>query len=177
MKSKRSIRRMVYAGIMASMLLMVQVVMSGLPNIELVSLLIILFTMFDARATQGAIAAFVLLEGLIYGFGLWWFSYIYIWYILHFVVLACRPFMSPVVAALINGFFGLAFGTLTALATLVLAGPGGAVTYIIAGIPFDISHCIGNFVLALLLYKPLYKIVSVLQEKEKGWSQVVPSSE
>mgnify|MGYP002911076145 FL=1 len=31
----------------------------------------------------GLLAVFVLLEGLLYGFGLWWFSYLYILSLIH----------------------------------------------------------------------------------------------
>lgn len=74
----------VYTAVMAGILLIGQVVMSGLPNIEPVSLLVIQFTLFRPKLARWAIAVFVILEGVLYGFGIWWFSYLYIWYILHF---------------------------------------------------------------------------------------------
>ena len=67
------------SGVLGAVLLVVQVALAPLPNIELVSLLVMLFTLALGRYVAYSLAVFVLLEGLIYGFGLWWFSYLYIW--------------------------------------------------------------------------------------------------
>ena len=56
--------------------------MSGLPNIEPVTLLIVLFTLELPRETPAAITVFLLPQGVLYGFGLWWAMYIYVWYLL-----------------------------------------------------------------------------------------------
>ena len=53
-----------------------------LPNVELVSLLTILFTLVFRRKAIGGLAVFLLLEGVLYGFGLWWLMYLYVWPIL-----------------------------------------------------------------------------------------------
>ncbi|MCI8395637.1 MAG: hypothetical protein HFE89_03555, partial [Acutalibacter sp.] len=47
-----------------------------LPNFELVTLLLILFTLCFGRYVIGALGVFLLLEGLLYGFGLWWAMYL-----------------------------------------------------------------------------------------------------
>ncbi len=46
------------------------------------SLLIILFALELPRETPGAITVFILLQGVLYGFGLWWVMYLYVWYLL-----------------------------------------------------------------------------------------------
>ena len=54
--------------------------LAALPNVELVSLLTILFTLVFRRRVLGALAVFLMLEGLLYGgFGLWWLMYLYVW--------------------------------------------------------------------------------------------------
>ena len=35
----------------------------------------------------------------------------------------------------------------------------------ISGIPFDIAHCAGNFVIALLLFKPMRKLLCKLNQR------------
>ena len=57
-------------------------VLAFLPNVELITLLIILFTLVFRRRVIGALGVFLLLEGLLYGFGIWWVMYLYIWPIL-----------------------------------------------------------------------------------------------
>ena len=53
--------------------------LSFLPNIELTTFWIIVFTLYFGRKILFVIPAFILLEGSIYGFGLWWFMYLYAW--------------------------------------------------------------------------------------------------
>lgn len=158
-----TVKRTVFAGLMGAILFIGQVVLAGLPNIEIVSTLVLIFTLMDARLTRWAIGVFVLLQGLLYGFHLWWISYLYIWYVLHFAALATRKWMGPLFAALLCGLFGLAFGTLTSIPIFFTSGIGGGTAYIVAGVPFDIPHTIGNFVLTLLLYLPLQRTRPIFQ--------------
>ena len=77
------------------------------------------------------LAVFVLLEGLLYGFGLWWFSYLYIWAILAVAAWLFRKMESRLGWGLLCGFYGLIFGTLTAIPVLILSGPAATLAYII----------------------------------------------
>lgn len=74
--------RLVLSGLMGALLVVSKQAMSGLPNLEPVSLLIILFALELPRETPGAITVFILLQGVLYGFGLWWAMYLYVWYLL-----------------------------------------------------------------------------------------------
>ena len=56
--------------------------------------------------------------------------------------------------AIVDGGFGLCFGALFAI-PYIFFSPAYAFSYWISGIPFDIVHCAGNFMIALLLFKPL----------------------
>ena len=80
--SGRRVRQLVLSGLMGALLVVSKQAMSGLPNIEPVTLLIILFALELPRETPGAITVFILLQGVLYGFGLWWAMYLYIWYLL-----------------------------------------------------------------------------------------------
>ena len=72
--------RLVLSGLMGALLVVSKQAMSGLPNLEPVSLLLILFALELPRETPGAITVFILLQGVLYGFGLWWVMYLYVWY-------------------------------------------------------------------------------------------------
>ena len=74
--------RLVLSGLMGALLVVSKQAMSGLPNIEPVTLLIILFALELPRETPGAITVFLVLQGVLYGFGLWWAMYLYVWYLL-----------------------------------------------------------------------------------------------
>jgi energy-coupling factor transport system substrate-specific component len=152
-------KRVALVGLLSAILLAAQLVLSGLANIELVTLLITLFTLHFRRLTLYIIYVFVLAEGLLFGFGMWWFSYLYLWAILYVVVWLLRGNTSVFVWVFVNGIFGLLFGALTALPYFITAGIGGGVAYFIAGIPFDIVHGIGNVCVAALLFRPLNRLL------------------
>ena len=162
---KLKAREIVILGLMTAILLVAQVGMSFLPNIELVSLLIIVYTLVFRKKVLFIIYTFVLLEGLIYGFGTWWISYLYVWTVLAGVTWLLRDMESPLGWAIVNAAFGLLFGALTAIVNLFISGIGGMVSYWIAGIPFDLLHCAGNFATALVLYKPLMLLLRRLLPK------------
>ena len=139
-----------------------QVAFSFLPNIELVSPLIILYTRHLKRLTLPAIYVFAMIEGLTYGFGLWWVAYLYVWTVLYGVAAlverysggSSNPFLWAVIAAL----FGLFFGLLCSVPYFFTLGFGGGVSYFLSGIPFDFLHCGGNFITTLVLFLPLDKL-------------------
>lgn len=158
-------------GILGAILFAGQLGMSFLPNIEPVSALIVLYTLVYGRQVFPAIYVFVLLEGLFFGFGIWWVSYLYIWSILALVVLLFRKIDSALLWAVLSGAFGLSFGALCAIPYLISGGPYAAFSYWSAGIPFDIAHCAGNFVLTLILYKPLLPLLKRLRDFRPGGVQ------
>ena len=152
----------VVCGLLASMLLVTQVALSFLPNIEVVSLLVLVYTLVLGRKTLIIIYAFALLEGIFYGFGIWWIMYLYVWTILYMAVRLMRKNKSVILWAIVNGIFGLLFGVLCAIPYAVAGGIGAGIAWWASGIPFDILHGIGNFIAVLLLFKPIFYIVKRL---------------
>ena len=126
-----------------------------LPNVELVSLLTILFTLVFRRQVIGGLGVFLLLEGVLYGFGLWWLMYLYVWPLLAVLVWLFRWMKRSWQWAVFSGLFGLAFGSLCSLVYLPTGGVSMVIAWIISGFTFDLVHAGGNFMLALLLYHPL----------------------
>lgn len=163
---KLNARQIVILGLMTAILLVAQVGMSFLPNIELVSILIIVYTLVFRKKVLYVIYAFALLEGLIYGFGTWWITYLYVWTVLAGITWLFREMESPLGWAILNAAFGLMFGALTAIVNLFISGIGGMISYWVSGIPFDLMHCAGNFATALVLYKPLMALMKRLVPKE-----------
>lgn len=139
----------------------VQVALAALPNIEGVTLLIILFSLCFGYRVLWSVAVFILLEGITYGFGMWWFFYLYVWPLLTVLVLLLRRPIgeSSLGWALFSAAFGLLFGLLYALEMLFLGGWESMIATWVAGFPFDIAHCIGNFVLCIALFKPLRNVL------------------
>ena len=149
-------------GLMVAVIEVCKLVMQGLPNIEMTSFLLILFTLHFGRLSIYAVPAFILIEGMIYGFGLWWVMYLYAWPLLTLVTRAFSRQDSAFFWAFVSGAFGLLFGLLCAPVYLFSGGPGFAVSWWISGIPFDLTHAAGNFVIALVLFVPLRRLLTKL---------------
>jgi energy-coupling factor transport system substrate-specific component len=159
------IKDIVLIGMMSAIMVAVQVVLGFLPNIELVSLLIILYTFIFGRKAIYIIYVFVAVEGLIYGLGLWWFNYLYVWTVLFLITILLRKQHSPFLWAVVSGVFGLSFGALSSIPYFITGGVRTGFAYWIAGIPFDITHGISNFALALVLFHPLYYILDKINKR------------
>ncbi len=156
----------VIIGVISALLITLQVGLSFLPNIELVSLLIILCTIIYGWKTLYIIYIFALAEGLVYGFGIWWINYLYVWTILMLLTMLFRDKRSPFFWAILSGAFGLSFGLLCSIPYLFIGGVPMALSGIISGIPFDVIHCISNYLIVLVLFKPLYHFLDWLNQKE-----------
>ena len=152
---KLTIKDIAVMGVMVATMTSFKYAMSLIPNVEPVSLLIILYTLFLGPKVIYAIIVFVLIEGLLYGFGTWWVSYLYIWPLLSILTYIFRKQTSSLFFSVLSGIFGLFFGALTAIPYLFIGGITAAFNYFIAGIPYDLLHCVGNFVLCLALFRPL----------------------
>lgn len=146
----------VICGIFSAILFVSQVVIAGLPNIELVSLLVIIYTLVFERKTIPIIYIFALLEGLLYGFGIWWVMYLYVWTILYVIARIFRNNQRPLFWAFTGGFFGLIYGFLCSIPYIFAGGIGAGIAWWIRGIPYDIIHGVSNFIVILVLFNPIY---------------------
>lgn len=161
---KSQSRRVVLCATLAALMTALQAAMAPLPNIEPVSLLVLVYALVFGRDVFYIIYTFVLLEGLLYGFHLWWVTYLYIWTLWALAVLLISRGRNrgPLLWAVASGAFGLSFGALCALPYLA-GGPWAAFAYWTSGIPFDLLHCAGNFCLTLALERPLYTLLTKLR--------------
>lgn len=153
-------RELTTFALLAALLLALQVALAPLPNVELVSLLIALYTRRYGAKALLIVYTFVLLEGFIYGFGLWFVNYLYVWAVLWALAMALRGMKGVAGWVMLLGAYGLGFGLLCAVPYVFIGGFGYAVSYFISGIPFDITHGISNAALAALLFKPLGRALS-----------------
>ena len=154
-----SVYDIVIIGMMTAALESAKMALSFVLNVELVTLLIILFTLTIGKRVYYAIAAFVLVEGILYGFGIWWIMYVYMWPMLAFVTWLLRKQKDTFCFALLSGVFGLGFGAMCSIPYLFIGGIHTAFAWWVSGIPFDMIHGVSNFVLMLVLYKPLRRVL------------------
>ena len=149
--------------LLGALLYVGQVAFAFLPNIEVVSVLVIAYTVTFGRKALLPIYVFVMLEGATYGFGLWWATYLYVWAVLYGAARLLRRNTSVLVWAVTAGFFGLGFGALCTIPYLALGGAGAALASWTSGLLFDLLHCAGNFATTLALYKPLARALKTLR--------------
>ena len=150
-------------GLMAAILEVSKVALSLIPNVELVSLEIILFTLYLGLPVLAAVWVFVGIELLVWGFSLWTVTYIYIWPILVILTLLLRRYENRpegyIVFSILSGAYGLFFGALCAIPFLFVGGLPSAFGMWVAGIPYDLIHCAGNFILCLVLFRPQHAVL------------------
>lgn len=168
MKNTSKAKDVAQVGLMIAVIEAAKLAMANLPNIELTSFLIVMFTLYFGKRTLFAIPAFILIEVMIFGFDiLWVIAYCYVWPLLCLVILLFKDKpKSSLPPALVSGFFGLFFGFLCSFPYLFIttgtnptASLSSAIAWWIAGIPFDIIHGVSNFIIMLVLYTPISKVL------------------
>ena len=131
--------------------------MELLPNIHLLGLFIVCFTVVYRVKALFPIYVYIFLQGVVSGFAPWWVPYLYVWTVLWAVTMLLPKKMSKKVAipvyAVVCALHGLCYGTLYAPAQALMFGLDfkGMLAWIAAGFYFDIIHCIGNFALGFLI--------------------------
>ena len=135
-----TIRDITQIGLMVALIEVSKFALSGIPNVELTSFWLIMFTLYFGWRIVAVVPVFILIEGAMYGVQLWWIMHLYAWPLHVFGALCAIPYF----------FIGLTSGG-------VSSGISTAVTWWTAGIPWDFVHCIGNFIIILVLYNPVSK--------------------
>ena len=142
------------------------------PNVEVITLLFILYALYLGKKAYIIAIAFTLLETSVWGVHTWVIMYLYVWPLLITLAIAHhRRKMRGVKTApggeygiiqsehgafcILAAAFGLFFGAMCTIPYFFIGGPSMAFTWWIAGIPYDILHCVSNFLICLLLFRPL----------------------
>lgn len=139
--------------------------MNALPNINPVTLILILGVLHYGAKMLYVAFAFVAVQVCIYGLGMWALNYVYVWPLLVLAALPFRESRSRLFWAAFAGIFGLCFGALCAIPYFFIGGWAMALSYWVAGISFDLLHCAGNFVITFVLLPPLDKLMGRLRQK------------
>jgi energy-coupling factor transport system substrate-specific component len=144
--------------------------MEALPNIHLLGMLTMTYTIVFRTKALIPIYVYVFLNGLFAGFSMWWYPYLYIWTILWGITMllprsmprALKCVIYPIVCCI----YGLAFGALYAPMQALMFGFDFEQTlaWIAAGFPFDITHGIGNLFTGMLIV-PLSELLIKLTRK------------
>lgn len=155
---KLTLREVIALGLLAAMMIGTKIALAALPNIHLGAVILTFTVAFFGWKALYTAAIYILLEGLVYGFGIWWISYLYCWPLLVAALMAVRKKDSPLVYSAVAAAFGFSFGALCEIPYFFLIGRKASFTMWMAGIPFDLVHGAANFALCALLFPPLQKL-------------------
>ena len=134
-----------------------KILMEFLPNIHLLGMLTMVYTIIFRKKALIPIYLYVFLNGIFAGFSPWWIPYLYIWAILWGITMLLPRNMpkkvARVVYPIICALHGILFGTLYAPVQAILYGFDlkQTIVWIIGGLTFDILQCIGNLCAGLLV--------------------------
>ena len=166
-KTLLNLREWILFGILGAMTFAMKVTMAALPNIEPVTLCLLVYgAVFGYKALYPAYV-YVALEILCFGLGTWNICYLYVWAIPVVLGIFLRDVKQSLAWALASAVFGLLFGALCGIVDAFIGGVSYAVAKWASGIPFDIAHCAGNFCMALVLVRPLRDLLGKLYHRMK----------
>ncbi len=133
-------------------------IMNVIPNVHLVGVLIVVFTLVYRAKALFPIYVYVGLIGFFEGYGIWWIPYLYVWTILWLAVMLLPrkmpKWLAPIVYALVCAAHGFAFGLLWAPTQMLFFSYTWEQTMIWWKMGFifaDIPHGIGNLVGSVLI--------------------------
>ena len=109
---KIKIKELVLFSIFASIMFLGQYFFQFIPNVEVVSLFIIVLSIVYERKVLYSITLFIMLMGITYGFGLWILGYIIIWPLLSLITVLLKEYLigNYLRLSLYSGGFGFLFG-------------------------------------------------------------------
>lgn len=169
---KLTVREMAVFSMLGAVMYAAKVIMELVPNVHLLGVFTIAFTIVYGKKALYPIYIYVILNGIFCGFATWWIPYLYIWTLLWAAVMALPKKMdkktAPFVYMVVCALHGFLFGTLYAPAQAILFGLSfkGMLAWIVAGLPWDFVHGVSNFFCGMLIMP----IASTLRLAERTMS-------
>ena len=161
---------MVLFSMLGTVMFCSKIIMEALPNIHLLGMLTITYTIVFRIKALIPIYVYVLLNGLYAGFSMWWIPYLYIWTILWGLTMLIPKNLPNkikwVIYPTLCGLHGFLFGTLYAPAHALMLkfNLNQTIAWILAGLPWDLLHGVGNIIAGLLIV-PLSTLLKKLVAK------------
>ena len=146
-----------------------KMIMEVAPNVHLLGVFTIAFTVVYRKKALYPIYTYVLLNGIFCGFATWWIPYLYLWAVLWGATMLLPKRipekLRPLVYMLLCAAHGFLFGTLYAPAQALLYGLSfqKMIAWIIIGLPWDFVHGVSNFFCGILIV-PIVKILTFLEK-------------
>ena len=166
---KLTIREMAIFSMLGALMYASKVIMEFAPNVHLLGVFIVAFTVVYRQKALYPIYVFIFLQGMFSGFATWWIPYLYIWAVLWGITMLLPKKMpkpvQPFVYMAVCALHGFLYGTLYAPAQALLFGLSfkSMIAWIIAGLPWDFLHGVSNFFCGILIVP----IITVLKLAER----------
>ncbi len=157
MKTKQVVQVAMYSAALVAL----QVALASLPNVEVVSFLFVIYGITLSLKMNLAISfVFVTIQMLVWGAGDWVIGYYWIWPTWTLIIALFKSILKENTYgwALLSGFWGILFGLLFALNHGLFYGFNYSFIYWIKGLSFDLIHTISNYIIMLILYKPVLNL-------------------
>ena len=150
----------------AAILIISKEVLAFLPNVELVSFLLIVYALnFRLQGVISIAVLFSIVQTLLYGLGMWTPMYFIVWSLLGIVAYLLRNFLTNENrCSLFSGGFGFIFGFLFSIPYFIVSLRMGWI-YFLKGLPFDFVHGIANYIIMLVLYNKVNQVLNNLSSK------------
>ena len=101
---KLSVREIAVFGMLGALMYASKVLMEALPNVHLLGVFVVALTVVYRKKALYPIYTYVLINGLMAGFALWWLPYLYLWAVLWaWVMLLPRQLPPPHPAGGVHG--------------------------------------------------------------------------
>jgi energy-coupling factor transport system substrate-specific component len=165
------VQELVVFAMLGTVMFASKIIMEVLPNIHLLGMLTMTYTLVLRKKALIPIYIYVMLNGLYAGFHLWWIPYLYVWTILWGITMLLPKRMPKkfgcVVYPIVCCLHGLSFGILYAPAQALLFGMNfeQMMLWILTGSLWDVVHGVGNLFAGLLVL-PLSEILKKLLRKQ-----------
>lgn len=161
---------MIVLAMLGTLMFCSKMIMEAFPNIHLLGMLTMTYTLVFRVKALAAIYVYVFLNGLYAGFSPWWLPYLYIWTILWGITMLLPRKMprwaAAIVYPLVCGLHGFAFGALYSPAHALMYGFDlqQTLVWIAAGLPWDLIHGVSNICVGLLVL-PFSELLRMLRRK------------
>jgi hypothetical protein len=156
MSGSNLVKKIVLLAFCSSIIFVGKFALVHLPNIEVVTFLLIVFTLvFKLKEVLLISTVYTIVELLIWGVS----EQLYIWTVIVLITALFRNVFKEnfLLWSILSGFFGITFGLMCALPIYLLTDKTVTIAYLWANIPYDVIHMVSNYMIMLLLGEIVYK--------------------